>query len=72
MWDAVLVGDPYSYATHALIRDVPYGSRSSLTPDLRTNTDQSSRKVELIFRLYGADKPLFDKTWVLPELEETK
>jgi hypothetical protein len=84
----------YSYATHALIRDVPYGSRSSLTPGLQTNPDSSAdlyfgpkapdgkqsnwiptkagEKFELIFRLYGPDKPLFDKTWVLPDLEETK
>jgi hypothetical protein len=84
----------YDYATHALIRDVPYGSRSSLTPGIQINPDGSAElyfgpkapdgkdsnwiptkaggKFELIFRLYGPDKPLFDKTWVLPDLEEVK
>ena len=84
----------YDYATHALIRDVPYGSRSSLTPGVQTNADGSTDlyfgpkapqgkesnwiptkaggKFELIFRLYGPDKPLFEKTWVLPDLEEVK
>lgn len=84
----------YDYATHALIRDVPFASRSSLTPGLQTNPDGSTDlyfapkaptgkesnwiptraggKFELIFRLYGPDKPLFDKTWVLPDLEAVK
>ena len=25
---------------------------------------------EVLFRLYGPQKPLFDKTWVLPDIEE--
>jgi hypothetical protein len=32
----------YDFATHALIRDVPRGSRSSLTPGLATNLDGST------------------------------
>jgi hypothetical protein len=23
----------------------------------------------ILFRLYGPEKPLFDKTWVLPDIE---
>jgi hypothetical protein len=26
-------------------------------------------KFEVLFRLYGPEKPLFDKAWVLPDLE---
>jgi hypothetical protein len=26
-------------------------------------------KFEFLFRLYGPEKPLFDKTWVLPDNE---
>ena len=81
----------YDFATHALIRDVGWGSRSSLTPGLQTNADGSTDlyfgpkapdgkrsnwiptkaggRFELIFRLYGPEKPLFDKTWVLPGIE---
>lgn len=29
-------------------------------------------KFELIFRLYGPDKSFFEKTWTLPDIEETK
>jgi hypothetical protein len=36
-WSAVL----YDFATHALIRDMPYASRSSQSPGLQTNTDGS-------------------------------
>lgn len=81
----------YDFATHALIRDVGWGSRSSLAPGLQTNADGSTDlyfgpkapdgkrsnwiptkaggRFELIFRLYGPEKPLFDKTWVLPDIE---
>jgi hypothetical protein len=41
-WSATL----YNRDTHALIRDVAYASRSSLTPDLATNADGS---VDLYF-----------------------
>jgi hypothetical protein len=36
-WSAVL----YDFASHALIRDMPYASRSSQSPGLQTNTDGS-------------------------------
>lgn len=84
----------YDFATHALIRDVGWGSRSSLTPGLQISGDGSADvyfgpkapdgkqsnwvptkargRFELIFRLYGPEKPLFEKTWVLPDLEEVK
>ena len=29
-----------------------------------------SRKFELLFRLYGPQKPLFDHTWKLPDAEK--
>ena len=27
---------------------------------------------EVLFRLYGPEKPFFDKTWVLPDIEPVK
>lgn len=41
----------------------PAGKESNWVP-----TDPA-RKFELLFRLYGPDKPLFDKTWKLPDVE---
>ena len=29
-----------------------------------------NRKFELLFRLYGPEKPFFDKTWKLPDVEK--
>jgi hypothetical protein len=33
---------------------------------------QGGRDFELLFRLYGPEKALFDKTWVLPDAEKVK
>ncbi len=82
----------YDFATHALIRDTNWSSRSSNTPGLQTNGDGSvdiffspeapagkdsnwvptkaGGRFEGLFRFYGPDKPLFDKTWVLPDIEK--
>jgi hypothetical protein len=82
----------YDRATHALIRNLPWPSRSSQTPGLQKNADGSvdicvgpkapagkdsnwlptsaSGNFEVLFRFYGPDKPLFDKTWRLPDVEK--
>ena len=87
-WSAVL----YDFATHALIRNMPHGSKSSQSPGLQANADGSvdvyfapkapagkdsnwvptdaKGRFEALFRFYGPEKPLFDKTWVLPDIEK--
>jgi len=87
-WSATL----YDRATHALIRDLPWSSRSSQSPNLKKNADGSATlyfgpqaptegdgnwvptkpgdSFEVLFRLYGPQKPLYDKTWKLPDIEE--
>ena len=84
----------YDRATHALIRDTKWSSRSSNTPGMRKNADGSvdvyfgpaapaggesnwvptsaRGKFEVLFRLYGPEKPFFDKVWKLPDIEEAK
>ena len=32
----------------------------------------ANRKFEVLFRFYGPEKPLFEKTWVLPDIERVK
>jgi hypothetical protein len=81
----------YDFATHALIRGMPWSSRSSLAPEIKAKSDgsvdvffgpkapdgQESNWVataaggcfEALFRFYGPTPPLFDKTWVLPDIE---
>jgi hypothetical protein len=44
----------------------PKGKESNWIP---TNKDG---RFELVFRAYGPEPPLFNKTWVLPDLEKTK
>jgi hypothetical protein len=83
----------YDRNTHALIRNMPRASRSSLNPDLKKNADGSvelyfgpkepdgnesnfvptdpNKSFELLLRLYGPEKALFDKTWQLPDVEQT-
>ena len=42
----------------------PAGKEANWVP---TNPDG---KFEVLFRLYGPEKPFFDKTWVLPDIEK--
>ena len=44
----------------------PEGKESNLVP-----TDPQ-RQFEILFRFYGPQKPLFDKTWKLPDIEQVK
>jgi hypothetical protein len=78
-WSATV----YDRATHALIRNMSWSSRSSHTPGIQKNADGSvdiyfgpktptgkesnwvptsaAGKFEVLFRLYGPEKSLFDK-----------
>jgi hypothetical protein len=42
----------------------PAGKESNWVPT------SSGGKYEVLFRFYGPEKPLFDKTWVLPDIEK--
>ena len=81
----------YDRATHRLIREHKWASRSSQTPGLQNNADGSvdvyfgprapagkesnwvptkpKGQFEVLFRFYGPEKALFEKTWKLPDLE---
>jgi hypothetical protein len=83
----------YSRATHTLIQDMPWASRSSNTPGLQSNSDGSvdlnfgpappdglrtnwiptkaDGRFEVLCRFYGPEKPFFDKTWKLPDIQRT-
>jgi len=45
---------------------VPAGKEANWVPTV------AGRQFEVMFRLYGPTKPLFEKTWVLPDIEEVK
>ena len=87
-WSATV----YDRATHALIRDQKWSSRSSQNTGLQKNADGSvdvyfgpkaqvgresnwvptsaNGQFEVLYRFYGPEKPLFDKTWKLPDIEK--
>jgi hypothetical protein len=44
----------------------PSGKESNWTPT------KPGGRFEVLFRIYGPQKPLFEKTWVLPDVEEMK
>jgi hypothetical protein len=44
----------------------PVGKESNWVP---TSADVG---FEVLFRLYGPEKPLFDKTWRLPDIEKAQ
>jgi len=89
-WSATV----YDGATHAFIRNAQRFSRSSQSPDLKTNSDGSveilfgpsspsgkesnwiptntNGRFEVLFRFYGPQNPLFDKTWKLPDIEKVQ
>jgi hypothetical protein len=47
-------------------RKAPAGKESNWIP-----TDAKSQ-FEVLFRFYGPEKPLFEKTWSLSDIEESK
>jgi hypothetical protein len=49
-----------------LAPNAPSGKESNWIP-----TDPNG-KFEILFRLYGPEKPLFDKTWKLPDIEKVQ
>ncbi len=82
----------YDRATHGMIRDTKWASRSSQSPGLEKNADGSvdvhfgpkapagkesnwvptkaGGQFEVLIRFYGPEKPLFDKTWKLPDIRK--
>lgn len=50
--------------------DVYFSPRAPAGKDSNWIPTDPARKFELMFRLYAPTKPLFDKTWVLPDVEK--
>jgi len=50
--------------------DIYFGPKAPAGKEANWVPTDASRKFEVIFRLYGPEKPLFDKTWVLPDMEK--
>ena len=52
--------------------DVYFGPKAPAGRESNWVPTRMSGAFEVLFRLYGPGKPLFDKTWRLPGIEEVK
>jgi hypothetical protein len=52
--------------------DVFFGPKAPAGKEANWVFTAPSKRWGAIFRFYGPEKPLFDKTWVLPDIEEVK
>jgi len=50
--------------------DVYFGPKASVGKESNWVPTSADGKFEVLFRLYGPEKPLFDKTWKLPDIEK--
>jgi hypothetical protein len=50
--------------------DVYFGPKAPAGKELNWVPTKPEGEFEVLFRLYGPEKPLFDKTWKLPDIEE--
>ncbi|TPM94835.1 DUF1254 domain-containing protein [Mesorhizobium sp. B2-1-3A] len=50
--------------------DVYFGPKAPAGKEANWVPTASKGKFEVMFRLYGPEKPLFDKSWVLPDIEK--
>jgi hypothetical protein len=51
--------------------DIYFGPKTLAAKDNNWIPTDPARKFELMFRLYAPTKPLFEKTWVLPDVEKS-
>jgi len=52
--------------------DVYFGPKAPSGKESNWIPTTAHGKFEVLFRLYGPEKALFDKTWKLPDIEKTK
>lgn len=50
--------------------DIYFGPKAPAGKDANWVPTDTARKFELMFRFYGPEKPLFDKSWKLPDVEK--
>jgi hypothetical protein len=51
--------------------DIYFGPRAPAGREANWVPTSASGKFEVLFRLYGPEKPLFDKTWKLPDIQRS-
>jgi hypothetical protein len=49
--------------------DIYFGPKAPVGKESNWVPTSADGKFEVLFRFYGPEKPLFDKTWRLPDIE---
>jgi hypothetical protein len=49
--------------------DIWFGPRAPAGKDSNWVPTNANGQFEVLFRFYGPEKPVFDKTWALPDIE---
>ena len=52
--------------------DVYFGPKAPAGKESNWVPTRAGGQFEVLFRLYGPEKPLFDKTWQLPDIVEVR
>ena len=52
--------------------DVYFGPKAPAGKESHWVPTKAGGQFEVLFRFYGPEKPLFDKTWKLPDIEKTQ
>jgi len=52
--------------------DIYFGPKAPAGKESNWVPTSAEGKFEVLFRLYGPEKPFFDKTWKLPDIEKVK
>ena len=52
--------------------DIYFGPKAPAGKDSNWVPTNAGGQFEVLFRFYGPEKPLFDKTWKLPDIEKVK
>ncbi|RWA98352.1 DUF1254 domain-containing protein [Mesorhizobium sp.] len=52
--------------------DLYFGPKAPAGKESNWIPTKPGGRFEVLFRLYGPEKPLFEKTWILPDIEETR
>jgi hypothetical protein len=50
--------------------DIHFGPTAPAGKEVNWVPTDAARKFEVMFRFYGPEKPLFEKTWKLPDIEK--
>ena len=62
--------DPRSGSDRSV--DVYFGPKAPAGKESNWIRTSAEEKFEVLFRLYGPEKPYFDKTWRLPDIVEVR